>query len=116
MGHVRLQLCDYQFKNHMFESNMSGCDMLLGVEYLQTLVIVIMDFKELYLSFTKESHNTPSKSLQSGYSKIIISHHMEKLLKKGYCGIISQLNAIQVLDIPTPYIHPNLKMVLNKHH
>jgi hypothetical protein len=41
---------------------------------------------------------------------------MEKLLKKGHFGIIAQFNAIQVMDNPTQDIHPNLQLVLDKHH
>ena len=40
---------------------------------------------------------------------------MEKLLKKGYSGIIAQFNAIQVLDSQTQEVHADLQLVLNKH-
>jgi hypothetical protein len=46
-----------------------------------TLGPITMDFKELYMSFTKEGHKHTLKGLKCD-SKIIISHHMEKLLKK----------------------------------
>jgi hypothetical protein len=59
-----------------------------------------MDFKELYMSFTKEGHKHTLKGLKSYFLEIIISHHMEKLLKKGHLGIISQFNAIQVMIAP----------------
>jgi hypothetical protein len=41
---------------------------------------------------------------------------MEKLLKKGHHGVISQLNAIQVQDQSSPAVHPDLQLVLDKHH
>jgi hypothetical protein len=58
-----------------------------------------MDFKELYMSFTKEGHVHTLRGIQEGPPKIVISHHMEKLLKKENFGIISQFNSIQVMEI-----------------
>jgi hypothetical protein len=39
---------------------------------------------------------------------------MEKLLKKGHSGIISQLHSIQVVE--TPPLHPDLQAILSHHH
>jgi hypothetical protein len=92
----------------MFSIEMGGCDVVLRVEWLQTLGLVTMDFKELYMSFTKEGHKHTLKGLKSNSSKLSSSHYMENLLKKGHSNIISQFNAIQVMDIPPIEIHPNL--------
>jgi hypothetical protein len=48
---VRLQMGDYSLKTHMFSIEMGGCDIVLGVEWLQTLGPITMDFHELYMSF-----------------------------------------------------------------
>jgi hypothetical protein len=48
---VRLQMGDYRVKTHLFFINMGGCDIVLGEEWLRTLGLVIMDFKEIYMSF-----------------------------------------------------------------
>jgi hypothetical protein len=38
---------------------------------------------------------------------------MEKLLRKGHSGIISQLHSIQV--VKTPFVHPDLQSILSQH-
>jgi hypothetical protein len=38
---------------------------------------------------------------------------MEKLLKKGHSGIISQFHSIQAIE--TPYVHPHLQSILSQH-
>jgi hypothetical protein len=48
---VWLQMGDYSLKTHMFSIEMGGCDIVLGVEWLQTLGPITMDFCELYMSF-----------------------------------------------------------------
>lgn len=74
-----------------------------------------MDFKELYLSFTQDSHTYTLKGINADPPQIISSHRMEKLLKKCYSRSIAQFNAIQVLDSPTQEVHTDLQLVLNKH-
>jgi hypothetical protein len=53
---VRLQMGDYQLKNHLFSINMGGCDIVLGEEWFFTLGPSTMDFKELYMCFTQQGH------------------------------------------------------------
>ena len=47
---------DYNLKTHMFSISMGGCDIVLGVEWLQILGPITMDYQELYMSFTQEAH------------------------------------------------------------
>ena len=53
---VKLQMGDYHLKTHMFATDMGGCDIVLGVEWLRTLGPITMDFQELYMCFVKDSH------------------------------------------------------------
>jgi len=95
---VRLQIGEDHLKSHMFVIEMGGCDVVLSVEWLCTLGLVSIDFKDLYMSFTKEGKKCTLKGLTAGSPEIIISDHMEKLLKRGHSGIIALFNAIQVVD------------------
>lgn len=58
-----------------------------------------MDFKELYMSFVMDSHAHILQGIKAIPLEIVSSHHMEKLLKKDHCDIITQFHAIQGLDI-----------------
>jgi len=40
---------------------------------------------------------------------------MEKLLKKGHFGIISQFHAIQGMEDPTPELHAEIQRILENH-
>ena len=76
---------------------------------------ITMDFKEIYLVFTRDSHTHTLKGIQADSLEIIIFHQMEKLLKKGHFGIISHCHDIQNFDNTTLEIHPDLQSVLDKH-
>lgn len=60
---VRLQVGDYHLKTHIVVIYMGGCDIILGGKWLCTLGLDTMDFKELYLSFTQDSHTQTIKGL-----------------------------------------------------
>ena len=67
-----------------------------------------MDFQDLYMSFVKDSHTYLLQGIKANPLDIISSHHMEKLLKKGHAGIISQLCALQLCE--TPALDPPSEM------
>jgi hypothetical protein len=97
---VCLQIGKYHMKYHMFSIDMGGCGIVLGAEWIRTLGPILMDFKELTMQFNQESQQFKFQGITTGSLEIIISHRMEKLLKKGHSGIISQLHAIQSTDMP----------------
>jgi len=99
----------------MFAINTGGCDIVLGAEWLRTLGPITMDFQGLYMSFKQNDHTHTLHELQAGTPSIISSHQIEKLLKKGHRGVITQFNAIQAFEPPTLHIHPEMQQVLNSH-
>jgi hypothetical protein len=72
-----------------------------------------MDFKELTMQFDQEGQQYEFQGITVGSLDIISSHRMEKLLKKGHYGIISQLHAIQAIEPPS--VPQDLQSILCKH-
>ena len=62
---IKLQLGDYHLKTYMFSIDMGGCVVVLGVEWLNTLGLVTMEVKYLYLIFIQHSHTQTLKAIQS---------------------------------------------------
>jgi hypothetical protein len=110
---VCLQIGDYHLISHMFSINMGGCDIVLGAEWLRTLGPILMDFKELNMKFDKDDQQYKFQGITTSSPKIISSHCMENLLKKGHYGIISHLHAIQSTKIP--FVLQDLQSILSKH-
>jgi hypothetical protein len=110
---VCLQIGEYHLKSHMFAIDMGGCDIVLGAEWLRTLGPILMDFKELTMQFDQEGQQYKFQGITIGSLEIISSHRMEKMLKKGHYGIISQLHAIQATE--TPSVSQDLQSILSKH-
>jgi hypothetical protein len=110
---LRLQIGQYHLKSHMFAIDMGGCDIVLDVEWLCTLVPILMDFKELTMQFQQEGQHYQFQGITIVSLEIINSHRMEKILKKGHSGIISQLHSIKLVE--TPFVHPDLQSIISKH-
>jgi hypothetical protein len=110
---VRLEIGQYHLKSHMFSIDIGGCDIVLCVEWLCTLGPIIMDLKELTMQFQQEGQKYKFQGMTLVSTEIISSHHMEKLLKKGHSGIITQLHSIH--SIETPFVHLNLQSILSYH-
>jgi hypothetical protein len=110
---VSLQIGDYHMKYHMFAIDMGGCDVVLGAEWIRTLGPILMDFKELTMKFDQEGQQYKFQGITAGSLEIISSHHMEKMLKKGHSGIITQLHTMQATE--TPSVPHDLQSILSKH-
>jgi len=109
---VCLQVGQYNLKSHMFDIYMGGCDILLGVEWLCTLGPILMDFTELTMQFQQAGQQYKFQGITTDSPEIISSRRMEKILKKGHSGIISQLHSIQAIE--TPSVHPDLHCLISK--
>jgi hypothetical protein len=92
---VCLQIGDYHLKSHISSIDMGGFGILLCVEWLRTLGLILMDFKELTMQFDKEGQQYKFQVITVGSPEIISSHRMEKLLKKGHSSVISQFHSIK---------------------
>jgi hypothetical protein len=110
---VHLQIGDYHLKSHMFAIDMGGCDIVLVVDWLRTLGPILMDFKDLTMQFDQEGHQYKFQGITASSPKIISSHCMENLLKKGHFGVIAQLHAIQATY--TPSLPQDIQDILSKH-
>jgi hypothetical protein len=110
---LHLQIGDYHLKSLMFSINMGGCDIVLGTNWLRTLGPILMDFKDLTMQFDQEGHQYKFQGITIGSLEIITSHRMEKLLKKGHSGVITQIHAIQATK--TCSVPQDLQAILSKH-
>jgi hypothetical protein len=92
----------------MFVIEMGGCDIVSGVEWIRTLGCITMYFLELYTSFQMDGNAYMLKVIKVGSPKIVDSHCMEKLLKKGHLVIIAQFHNIQSFEDDSCLVHRNL--------
>ena len=65
------------------------------------------------MSFVKDSHTYMLQGIKTNPPKIISSHRMDKLLKKGHAGIVSQLHALKLCETPALELPSEMQQVLD---
>jgi hypothetical protein len=75
----------------MIAIHMGGVDVVLGVQWLQSLGAMAFNFQELFMKFLLEGKEIELMGTTGNPNKVISSNGMNKLLKKGHQGVIVQL-------------------------
>ena len=65
------------------------------------------------MQFDQGGHKYKFQGITTGSPEVISSHRMEKFLKKGHSGVITQLHTIQATE--TPLVPQDLQSLLSKH-
>jgi len=111
---INLSMGEYALNSPILSIPMGGADVLLGVQWLQSLGTIAFNFQKLFLNFFWEGKEVELMGIEGKLGKIINSNSMIKLLNKEQQGVISQLCS---LENPTSKssISPNLQNVLDNH-
>ena len=111
---IKLTFWEYVLNSPILSIPMGGVDVVLGVQWLQSLGMVAFNFQEIFLKFFSEGKEIELQGIAGNPGKIISYNVMTKLLKKEKQGIIAQLCS---LEVPTSKssISPDLQKVLDNH-
>jgi hypothetical protein len=111
---IKLNMGEYLLDSPMISIQMGGVDVVLGVQWLQSLGTMALNFQDLFMRFSLEGKEIELRGIQGKPSKVISSNSMTKLLKKGHHGVIAQLCS---LDVQTSISSApmDLQMVINNH-
>jgi hypothetical protein len=111
---INLTMGEYVMNSPMIVIPMGGLDVVLGIQWLQSLGTVAFNFQALFMKFTLEGKEIELRGITRKPSKVISSNDMTKLLRKGQQGVIAQLCS---LDVQTykPFIPLDLQWIIDKH-
>jgi hypothetical protein len=68
----------------MIVIQMGGVDVLLGVQWLQSLGTMALNFQDIFMIFSSYEKEIELRGIQGKPYKVISSNNMTKLLKKGH--------------------------------
>eukprot|EP00253_Pinus_taeda_P002118 PITA_02118 len=111
---IKLSMGEYVLNSPLLSIPMGGVDVVLGVQWIQSLGTIALNFQELFLKKKLEAKEVELRGIAGKPGKIIISNNVTKLLKKEQWGIIAQLCS---LDVPTSKssISLDLQKLLDNH-
>ena len=96
MQKINLTMGEYVMNSPMISIPMGGVDVVLGVQWLQSLGTMAFNFQELFMKFSLEWKESEFRGIAGKPSKVVNSNGMTKLLKKGNQGVILQLCSLDV--------------------
>ena len=111
---IKLSMGEYVLTSPMLSIPMGGTDVVLGVQWLQSLGTIAFNFQELFMKFSAEGKESKLRGIAGKLKKILSSNGVTKLLKKEQLGVIAQLCSLDVSTSKSS-ISPDLQKVLDNH-
>ena len=111
---INLSMGEYVLKIPMISIPIGGVDVVLGVQWLQSLGNISFNFQELFMKFIWEENEFELRGIEVKPCMIMRSRTMTKLLSKQQRGVIAQLCS---LDVQTSKlaVSPDLQKVIDKY-
>jgi hypothetical protein len=111
---IKLNMGEYFLDSPMIDIQIGGVDVVLGVEWLQSLATMALNFQYLFMRFSSDGKEIELRAIQRKPSKVIRFINMIKLLKKGHRGVIAQLCSLDVQK-SISCAPLDLQIVINNH-
>ena len=111
---IKLSMGEYVLNSPMLSIPMGGADVVLRVQWLQSLGTITFNFQERFMKVSSEGKEVELRGIARKPGKIISSNGMTKLLKKEQRGIIAQLCSLEVPTLKSS-ISPDLQKFLDNH-
>jgi hypothetical protein len=83
---INLTMEKYVMNSPMISIHMGGVDVVLGVQWLQSLETMAFNFQEIFMKFSLEGKEFELRGITGKPNKVVSSIGMTKLLKKGHHG------------------------------
>ena len=104
---------EYVMNSPMNSIPMGGADVVLGIQWLQSLGTVAFNFQELFMKFSLEGKEIELRCITTKPGKVISSNGMKKLLKKEHQCVIAQLCSLDV-QTSKPSIPQDIQRIIDK--
>jgi hypothetical protein len=111
---INLTMGEYVMNSPMISIPMDGVDVILGVQWLQSLGTLAFNFQELFMKFSLEGKEFELRGIIGKPNKVLRSNGMTKLLKKGHQGVIVQLCSLDV-QTSKPSAPLDLQGIIDNH-
>jgi hypothetical protein len=111
---INITMGEYVMNIPMISIPMGGVDVVLGIQWLQSLGTMDFNFQDFFMKFSLEGKEIKLRGITRKPSKVIISNGMTKSLKKGHQGVIVQLCSLDV-QTSKPSIPLDLQGIIDKH-
>jgi len=111
---IKVNIGDYNLTTTMYAIPIGGVDVVVGVQWLETLGNITMNLKQHFMRFKLDGIQYQLDGFVPPPSQVISSHRMEKLIWKGAPGIIARCYSLEGSE-EIKIVIPELQEVLAHH-
>jgi hypothetical protein len=90
---------EYLLYSPMIEIQMGGFDVVLGVQWLQSLGTMALNFQYLFMIFSLDAKEIELRGIHWKPYKVISSNIMRKVLKRGHRGVIANFSHLMFKNL-----------------
>jgi hypothetical protein len=83
----------------MISIQMGGFDVVLGVQWLQSLGTMALNFQDLFMIFSLDAKEIELRGIHWKPYKVISSNIMRKVLKRGHQGVIANFSHLMFKNL-----------------
>ncbi|XP_026459106.1 uncharacterized protein LOC113359736 [Papaver somniferum] len=112
---VQVKLQDYSFSTDFHLLNISGCDVVLGVQWLHTFGPITWDFSRLMMKFRIQDQDVMLLGNNSSSIMLLDAKSMQHLLSIETFAVFLQLSALNTLTTAATILPPELRELLAKY-
>jgi hypothetical protein len=109
---IKINMGEYLLDSPMIAIQMGGVDVVVWVQWLQSLGTITLNFQDIFMRFFSEGKEIELRGIQGNPSKVLSCNRMTKLLKNEPHGVLAQLCSLDV-QTSRPSILVVLQNVIN---
>ncbi|XP_026452801.1 uncharacterized protein LOC113353408 [Papaver somniferum] len=111
---IPLKFQNYEFNADFHLLPISGCDDVLGIQWLRTLGVISWDFTALTMQFHINGSDITLVGNDSSTVMMLYSSSMQRLLNREHYGILFQLSTLKDSSSPTvSVLEPEIQQLIS---
>jgi hypothetical protein len=113
---VKLQNQDFNLESDLYTVPLGGVDVILGVQWLQTLGTYSVNHQENFIQFKWQGKSYKLDGFQPPQTQVVSSQKMEKIIRKGATAYFIQCHNIEIQESEhDDSITSNIQDLIQKH-
>jgi hypothetical protein len=112
---VKLQIQDFNLESEFYTVPLGGVDVVLGVQWLQTLGTYSINHQENFIKFKWQGKTYKLYGFQPPQTQVVSSQPMEKLIRKGATAYLIQCHQMEIQEPKQDSKNSKIQDLIRKH-
>jgi len=115
MSQSELQIQDFKLESKLYTLPLGGVDIVLGVQWLQTLGTYFANHQKHFIKFKWQGKNYKLHGFQPPGTYVVSSQQMEKLIRKGASAYVIQCHQMEGQECEQNKLKEEIQKLLQRY-